>query len=537
VVFYGNHQNQFIDAMMMRAFCGRPVRFIIAEKSMSRAVIGQFARLMDSVPVVRPQDVPSNPGQGKLIRTEGPTVFGQGTNFTQSLRTGDVIIWSAPGVSERCTGQVFTVTSDTEVVLTRSVAADAAISSPVNFKVSPRIDHSEMYAEVYETLRNGGAIGIFPEGGSHDHTSMLPLKAGVALFTLGAAERGIYANVVPCGMTYFYGHKFRSRAHIEFGKPVSVPQDLVELFATDKRAATGNFLKVLDRALRSVTINVKDWSTLKLLHNFRRAYQPPGLLLETGDYLALTRRLAVIIEERTGEPDFDDFRDKVENYVDFCNALLVRDSQAATLSKLVEKGQSGVSLRLLFRRLFVLAVLTVVLTPFFLVCGPIGLICHMAAEAHAKTALSSSMVKVVGADVKASFKIVLCFVLVPLTFAFLSAVVAFQYDVRQGITVLVSMPVVMYVSLIIGREWVMEGRAALPLIMSILSKHKQFMKLHERRCEVVQQSKQIVAKYDPELDEEMSRFCKNMPDSTALRQASLFSLRHQSRVDERKKRL
>jgi glycerol-3-phosphate O-acyltransferase/dihydroxyacetone phosphate acyltransferase len=278
VVFYGNHQNQFIDAMMMRAFCGRPVRFIIAEKSMSKPIIGQFARLMDAVPVIRPQDVPSISGQGKLVLSDDAVITGQGTNFTTNVKQGDVIIWSSPKKSDRCSGQVLSVPSDTEVILTRSVPPDAAIDSPVNWKLSKRIDHSEMYAEVYETLRNGGAIGIFPEGGSHDHTSLIPLKAGVALFTLGAAERDVQTQIVPVGLTYFYGHRFRSRAHIEFGRPLTAPQECIDQFVTDKRGATGELLKVLDAALRSVTINVRDWSTLKFLHNFRRVYQPPGAL-------------------------------------------------------------------------------------------------------------------------------------------------------------------------------------------------------------------------------------------------------------------
>jgi glycerol-3-phosphate O-acyltransferase/dihydroxyacetone phosphate acyltransferase len=537
VVFYGNHQNQFIDAMMMRAFCGRPVRFIIAEKSMSKPIIGQFARLMDAVPVIRPQDVPSISGQGKLVLSDDAVITGQGTNFTTNVKQGDVIIWSSPKKSDRCSGQVLSVPSDTEVILTRPVPPDAAIDSPVNWKLSKRIDHSEMYAEVYETLRNGGAIGIFPEGGSHDHTSLIPLKAGVALFTLGAAERDVQTQIVPVGLTYFYGHRFRSRAHIEFGRPLTAPQECIDQFVTDKRGATGELLKVLDAALRSVTINVRDWSTLKFLHNFRRVYQPPGLLLDTGEYLALTRRLAVITEEHTQDSDFQEFREKVENYSDFCNALFVRDSQAATLSTLVDsQGQLSFSLRLLLRRIAMLCVLSFVLIPFFVVCGPIGALCHVLAEAHAKSALSASSVKVVAADVKASHKMVLGFVLVPVVFTAVSIAVAGASDFRTGLTVLISMPVAMYVSVVLVREWIMELFATLPLVMSILSKHKQFLKLHERRCTLVQQAKQMVEKYDPELFNDLVKTTTNKASSAATRQASLFSLRHQSRVQEPKKR-
>jgi glycerol-3-phosphate O-acyltransferase/dihydroxyacetone phosphate acyltransferase len=54
------------------------------------------------------------------------------------------------------------------------------------------------------------SIGIFPEGGSHDRTELLPLKAGVTLMALGAVEKyKVPVKIVPCGLNYFFGHKFR----------------------------------------------------------------------------------------------------------------------------------------------------------------------------------------------------------------------------------------------------------------------------------------------------------------------------------------
>ena len=543
VIFYGNHQNQFIDAMMMRAHCKRNVRFIIAEKSMNRPVIGHFARLMQAVPAVRPQDVGSTQGPGKLVSVKGNVVTGAGTTFTSTLSQGDVVIWTVPTKKERCQGQVWTIASDTELTLTQVVAADdevvtGAASGGTTYKYSKRIDHSDMYASVYSTFQEGDAIGIFPEGGSHDRTSMMPLKAGVALFTLGAAERGIDVQIVPVGLTYFYGHKFRSRAHIEFGNPFSPPRDLVESFDAEKRTTTTRMLDELSQHLHMVTINVADWPTLKFLHSLRRLYQPPGLLLETKDYLRLTRRLALIIAAGEKDEDFADFRNKVENYADLCSALLIRDSQAATLSQLEEQGNTTdvlKSLRLLFRRIVMLCVLTVVLLPFFIFGGPIGIITHVLAEGHARLALSQSSIKVVAADVKASYKIVLGFALVPLE-CFVVATLTYMYsDWRTALTVFFSLPVVLHVSLVILREWVMEMNAALPLVMSIMSKHKQFVKLAERRKKLVAMTKRIVNQYDPALEKELGQYGDQAAESEVarVRQASLFSLRHQSRISKK----
>ncbi len=52
----------------------------------------------------------------------------------------------------------------------------------------------QMYNEVYNTLKRGRAVGIFPEGGSHDRTSLLPFKSGCAVFALGCANAP--ANVI-----------------------------------------------------------------------------------------------------------------------------------------------------------------------------------------------------------------------------------------------------------------------------------------------------------------------------------------------------
>lgn len=45
-----------------------------------------------------------------------------------------------------------------------------------------------MYRHVYQRLKEGGIIGIFPEGGSHDRPDLLPLKAGVSIIALNGKK-------------------------------------------------------------------------------------------------------------------------------------------------------------------------------------------------------------------------------------------------------------------------------------------------------------------------------------------------------------
>lgn len=70
-------------------------------------------------------------------------------------------------------------------------------------------------------------------------------------------------KIVPCGMNYFHAHKFRSRAVIEFGTPVEVPPELVELYKNgERREAVGALLDTIYQSLVAVTVTSPDYETL-----------------------------------------------------------------------------------------------------------------------------------------------------------------------------------------------------------------------------------------------------------------------------------
>ena len=60
------------------------------------------------------------------------------------------------------------VISDTELTLKDPGAQMHQPDADYSYKILPKIDQSSVYKFVYEHLGNNGAIGIFPEGGSHD---------------------------------------------------------------------------------------------------------------------------------------------------------------------------------------------------------------------------------------------------------------------------------------------------------------------------------------------------------------------------------
>ena len=89
--------------------------------------------------------------------------------------------------------------------------------------------------------------------------------AGVAIMALGslAADPDSGLKIVPCGMNYFHAHKFRSRAVVEFGTPVEVPRELVDLYTKgERREATRQLLETIYQALVAVTVTSPDYDTL-----------------------------------------------------------------------------------------------------------------------------------------------------------------------------------------------------------------------------------------------------------------------------------
>jgi glycerol-3-phosphate O-acyltransferase / dihydroxyacetone phosphate acyltransferase len=84
----------------------------------------------------------------------------------------------------------------------------------------------------------------------------------MALGTL-AEHPNVNLKIVPCGMNYFHAHKFRSRAVVEFGEPITVKQEYLDAYKKgDRRTAVGSLLDEVVNALKSVTQTAPDYETL-----------------------------------------------------------------------------------------------------------------------------------------------------------------------------------------------------------------------------------------------------------------------------------
>lgn len=78
-------------------------------------------------------------------------------------------------------------------------------------------------------------------------------------------------------MNYFHAHKFRSRAVVEFGTPLDIPSELVELYRKgERREAIKQLLEVIYQALVAVTVTSPDYDTLMVCKNILRISPLPN---------------------------------------------------------------------------------------------------------------------------------------------------------------------------------------------------------------------------------------------------------------------
>lgn len=309
---------QFVDPLVLmrlvKTEAKRRIAFLIAEKSMRQKPIGTFAQAAGAVPVGRAQDS-TKPGKGTIYLPDpdnDPLLLrGVGTRFDKEAEAGGLLALPLFEGSA-ATSDIAEIVGPEELRLKREFKGSVALKQltgkgldsgeskldgmvtngssrdyqGTKYKVAPKIDQTRVYDAVFQRLNSGGCVGIFPEGGSHDRTELLPLKglylsfecrhnwvntsvAGVAIMALGslAANPDSGLKIVPCGMNYFHAHKFRSRAVVEFGPPVEVPSELVELYRNgERREAIKELLNIIYQSLVAVTVTSPDYDTLMVCH-------------------------------------------------------------------------------------------------------------------------------------------------------------------------------------------------------------------------------------------------------------------------------
>jgi 1-acyl-sn-glycerol-3-phosphate acyltransferase len=272
VLFAGNHPNSLIDPILIITTCGRKVHFAAKDTLFKGRIMRAVLNGLGAVPVAR------------KVEADGK---------------GTVALVGEPPVRDsKDMGRV----------------NDAA------------------FDQMFGVLERGDAIGIFPEGLSHDESQLAKLKTGAARLALGGAERaGKAIAIVPCGLTFIHPKRFRSRVLVQYGTPLHVE-------ASTEEGAVKRVTGEIADALRRLTINAPDWETVRALDTVRRLYQPQEISIE--DRIELARRFNTYYGAVATEPKVVSLMSRVRAYQDKLDELGITDRELAMdLSKMAVGGR------------------------------------------------------------------------------------------------------------------------------------------------------------------------------------------------------
>lgn len=535
---------------------GRRIAWLIAEKSMRRRFIGGIARAAGAVPVGRALDS-TKPGTGKIYLPDAeknPTlVRGVGTQFEKECQIGGLLV--LPTVNgNAANAEILEIHGNEEIKLKKEFKGNTAIEQltgkfkvngeankpeigdveeqdfqGTSYKTAPKVDQSFVYDAVFERLQSGGCVGIFPEGGSHDRTELLPLKAGVAIMALGslAVNPDSGLKIVPCGMNYFHAHKFRSRAVVEFGPPVDVPPELVELYKTgERREATRQLLEIVYQALVAVTVTSPDYDTLmvriitkdqqrlgadlsQLIQAARRLYNPTGKKLPLPMIVELNRRLVKGYTQHKDDPRIVNLKKSVNEYNEQLWLLGVRDHQVEYAKFSIPK----VVFTLIYR-LGKLGVLAIGTLPGLFLFAPVFICSKIISIRKSREALAASTVKLQGRDVMATWKLLVALAFAPILYAIYTILLTYwtHRNRVQGympewvplwmvvVFGIVFFPSITFAALRIGETGMDIVKSLRPLVLSLYpTSANTLQKLREKRATLSREVTEVINTLGPEM--------------------------------------
>lgn len=605
MIFVINHANQFVDAMVVLGTTSNEhfkVSYLMAEKSFQRPVIGDIAAALDVVPVKRAQDEAiAGPGTLQFQTMPMSTTTGVATNSTiededntndsdndNDNTDDDELITSStpPAVSVRMlkiTGgnssdspsdNTFTTTAFRvgdklrpngtsvgvkvlEILDETSCVVDATPVSQhdletvlfagpaVKYDILKHVDLHAMFEKVLDKLATGGVFGIFPEGGSHDRTDLLPLKVGVALIAYSALERdGVSVPIVPVGLNYFGTHRWRGKCLVEYGDPVYIdPKTLPQYQSggSSKRRVCNDLLNRIKDSMRTVIVTMPDYDSLQIVHTARRLYQRNSEIENTSSLFVegkekqqdLMRRFAVgyktlmttMAKEENKIPQaWLDLQKRIVDYRRELRELGIRDYQVPGLDRLNvyrdDYDNDGIDhhdekmrrfrerifrgIGVTYRIIHLLVLLLLSLLPNLLLNLPVRLMADVWAERRRKKALAGSKVKIHGYDVMLTEKLVFCIVVVPLLWFLYGLIMVFftNFDAPTIALCFMCFPLFSYAAIISSEAGMVDGKDLKPYFLRLLpSTRKRLRALPTTRRKLRRDLRMFIKKVGPAFGE------------------------------------
>lgn len=139
-----------------------------------------------------------------------------------------------------------------------------------------------------EYMVKGDAVGLFPEGKSHDSLKIEMIRSGAARMALQAVKYGAAdLQIVPLGINYERKERFQSAVWIRVGEPVHANQVIAEHGDQERRALRG-LTQEIERRLKEVVIHLAQGDWAPFLDYLEVIFPPPSN--ENGGSIAALRQ-------------------------------------------------------------------------------------------------------------------------------------------------------------------------------------------------------------------------------------------------------
>jgi len=330
--------------------------------------------------------------------------------------------------------------------------------------------NQDTFRAVWAALGEGDAVGIFPEGTSHSGPSLVPLKTGAARIALGAAARtGGAFPILPVGLSFRDKAIFRSAALVVVGD--SVEWDDLAAAGPEDREVVRALTARIDEALREVTVNLERWEDAELVHAAEAVYAAELPVDASPDarvarLVEATEGLARVRAE--GRAEWRRVAREVAGHARILEVLGITPAQLHASARV------DVALGWIVRQLL-----------FFGIGAPVAAlgIAVYWIPYRLTGVLERRMVK--DQDVRATFKVLVGFVLHLLWTLAIAGLVGWRFGVGAALVVLVALPLVGFVTVHVVEQWA-RGAAEARRFFLRARRREEIRELRTRQRELAQ---------------------------------------------------
>ncbi len=135
--------------------------------------------------------------------------------------------------------------------------------------------NAQVFEKCFESLEQGNALVIMPEGISQMDGTLHEIKTGTARIGLGAEFKNAFelgVQIIPAGINYSSPTEFFSDVHCRFGRPIHL-SDYHDLFLKDEYEAVYQVTNQIRDALEKLTTTVESSETAQVLENLSSIYK------------------------------------------------------------------------------------------------------------------------------------------------------------------------------------------------------------------------------------------------------------------------